>query len=258
MSDGSEQNKDTTQGENTQRQTTQASDGIPDGLPESFWDAENGQIKTDELVGSYKELNEFKSQYDERLSKRPESADKYELRVPESVEIPEGVEWQFDENSPLLEKARELVFNAGGDQSVFDGLVGQYITESIEKSTGQATQAEETYQAEMAALGENGKARIDAVNSYLTSALPKEKAEALQAGITSKAALEALEDLISKGKDAGLQSPGQGSQPTGMTQEQLDAMQNDPKYWRDKDPEIVRKVQEGYQKLYPGKQTRIT
>lgn len=269
MSDVSEQNSDTPQENNpapaenapqenaAQENAAQILNGIPDGLPEQYWDAESGQIKTDELVGSYKELNQFKTEYDERLSKRPESADKYELRVPEGVELPEGVEWQFDENSDLLKAARQFAYDAGYGQEKFDDLVGQYIQEKVGQKSEALTQAEETYQAEMSALGEQGEARIEAVNAYLTANLPEEKAKALQSGITSKAALEALEDLIGNAGGTKLQSGSQGTTATSITQDQLDEMIKDPRYWREKDPAFVRQVEDGYKKLYPGPQQRI-
>ena len=35
-----------------------------------------------------------------------------------------------------------------------------------------------------------------------------------------------------------------------LTDEDLRNMMKDPKYWRDNDPEIVRKVEQGFKKLY--------
>jgi hypothetical protein len=35
-----------------------------------------------------------------------------------------------------------------------------------------------------------------------------------------------------------------------LTLGELRNMQNDPRYWREKDPVFMKKVQEGYQRLY--------
>ena len=35
-----------------------------------------------------------------------------------------------------------------------------------------------------------------------------------------------------------------------LTDEQLRRMMRDPKYWRDSDPEYVRKIENGFKKLY--------
>ena len=38
--------------------------------------------------------------------------------------------------------------------------------------------------------------------------------------------------------------------PSALTDEGLRNMIKDPKYWKDNDPETVRKVEEGFKKLY--------
>lgn len=40
---------------------------------------------------------------------------------------------------------------------------------------------------------------------------------------------------------------------TVITPEELREMMKDPKYWRDQEPEYVRKVENGFKKLYGGK-----
>lgn len=38
----------------------------------------------------------------------------------------------------------------------------------------------------------------------------------------------------------------------GLTQQELDALVRDPRYWRDHEPELVKRVEEGFRRLYPG------
>lgn len=37
----------------------------------------------------------------------------------------------------------------------------------------------------------------------------------------------------------------------GYTERQLSEMMRDPRYWRDRDPEMIREVTEGFEELYP-------
>ncbi len=39
---------------------------------------------------------------------------------------------------------------------------------------------------------------------------------------------------------------------TAPTETELREMMRDPKYWRDQDPETVRKIEQGFKKLYGG------
>lgn len=41
-------------------------------------------------------------------------------------------------------------------------------------------------------------------------------------------------------------------QNTTQTENELREMMRDPKYWRDHDPETVRKIEQGFKKLYGG------
>lgn len=248
MSDPSVQNGDANTGN---QQPTAAA--MPDGLPESFWDADAGQVKINELIGSYSELSTFKTEADARFANRPESADKYEVRLPEGVTLPEGTEFKVDENSPLVKAARHLVFNSGGDQAAFDGIVKAYIEDALMDTANAAEIAKQ----EIAALGENGQARIDAVSTYAKANFPEDEANALLDSMTSAKAVSAIEKLISKAQGPGMQGQGSSAGQASITQTDLDEMQKDPRYWRDKDPEFLKKVQDGYKKLYPGNFQRV-
>jgi hypothetical protein len=39
----------------------------------------------------------------------------------------------------------------------------------------------------------------------------------------------------------------------GIDTNELTSLMRDPKYWRDKDPSVVAKVTEGFQRMYGGK-----
>ncbi len=261
MPDGSNPNPgEGDPGTNTPENTTANRPEMPDGLPESFWDAEAGQVKTDDLIKSYSELNTFKSEYDSRFANRPESPDAYEIRLPEDIELSDEQKAQFDlselKDNPLMKSVLKIVHDAGGDQSTLDALMGEVIKDEMAYQQAATAEVEKHAKEEKAKLGQNADARIEAINAFLTGNLSEEQVEALSAVGTSAAAIEALETLISKISDA---APKGGGEPGGViTQAQLTEMQNDPRYWRDKDPAFIKQVEAGYAKLFPGTQQRIT
>lgn len=257
MSGNSDQNSDgAQQNSGDQSQQKQSASAAPEGLPENFWDGEKGAVKTDDLIASYKDLSKFKTDTEAKFASRPESADKYEVRVPEGVELPEGVEWKFDEKSPLLAQAKELVFNAGGDQKMFDGLLAQYINENVARTSADLTKSEEVYQNEMKALGEKSKERTEAIGKFLDGNLPEDEAKALKNSLSSAKAVQALEKLIEKSNGEILKGSSQGAPSGSITQADIDSKMNDPRYWRDRDPAFMAEVASDFKKLYPGsKQT---
>ena len=53
--------------------------------------------------------------------------------------------------------------------------------------------------------------------------------------------------------EPGLGGRDGGERPGGaVTLDGLRRLQGDPRYWRDRDPALVRQVMEGYRRLYPG------
>lgn len=224
----------------------------PDGLSDAFWDNEKNEIKLNDLIADHGNLSKFKTESETRLANRPESPEKYEIRVPESVKLPEGTTFEFDKDSPLMKIARQVAFDSGRGQEGFDEMVSEYINHEITRAAQEETLLQETYQAELAKLGEKGKDRIEAVNSFMKSNLTDKQFEAIKSIATTAEGIRAVETLMSLSKDSTPKRDENGG-GEAVTQESLDAIMRDPKYWRDRDPDYMAKVQEGYKKLYPGK-----
>ncbi len=55
--------------------------------------------------------------------------------------------------------------------------------------------------------------------------------------------------MMGAGDEAGRTKGGDGGEP--LSEEQLKRLMNDPRYWRDHDPALTRKVQNGFKQLYP-------
>jgi hypothetical protein len=114
----------------------------------------------------------------------------------------------------------------------------------------------------------NGNQTVQTIAQGLGALTPNELAE-LDAIITPRAAVlmakafgpeigELLGPLTRNdapdGTAAGLdalEGPN-GDAPVSAAEEQLREMMRDPRYWRDRDPQLIDRVSCGFQRLYPG------
>lgn len=96
-----------------------------------------------------------------------------------------------------------------------------------------------------------GEERWDAIRQQLTAwgtaTLPKEAFEAL-AG--SADGVMTLYRLMTQAEPALGQRGGASMMP--VSEDDVRALMRDPRYWRDRDPTVVRRVRDGFQRLYPG------
>lgn len=140
----------------------------PDFLPETFWDSEKGAAKVDALAPVFAELNELKAGAAIEASRKatlPSDAAGYKIELPADFKAPEGVTFEFNADDPLLARARDIAHAKGIDQETFSQMLGLYAGAQIQdQSTISAAK-----NAEIAKLGVNGPARMDAVTNWLTA-----------------------------------------------------------------------------------------
>jgi hypothetical protein len=125
----------------------------------------------------------------------PESPDGYELKVPEGVELPDGVTFQFDENDPAAKIGRDVAHRMGLDQKGFEE---QLLKPFVEARMQEHSQEVERQAAELEKLGENVGERIDSVANWLDQNLNEDQAQALRGAANTAAGVQALETLIRK------------------------------------------------------------
>lgn len=181
----------------------------PEGLPDAFWDG--AAIKVGDLWNAYRELT---AANEARLADVPQAADGYELKVSDEVKVPEGFKVDIDAKDPFFVDITRELHAAGAPRATVQKLVDAYARQQI----ADQTQATEVYSAEMGKLGENAKARIEAVDNWLTANLTKEEAAALAASKFSAVHVRAFEKIIALRKAA---QPGPGG---GQTATSLDGL----------------------------------
>jgi hypothetical protein len=220
-------------------------DGKPDWLPDKFYDPDTGP-RVEVLAKSFTEVEgKLRANKEtlaaeinaERLASTPES---YEIKLPDDLEVPEGVDITLDPEDAIATWFMGFAKENGLSQEQFDAAVAGYIKEEIAKLPDMT--------AEIGKLGDYGKDRVVRVNTWLEKSLEGDQLEAMKPLLTSAASVEALESLM-KGHTP---SDFEGDAPAeGLTLSELQAMQNDPRYWRDHDKTLIAKVKAGYERLYP-------
>ena len=217
--------------------------GRPEFIPEKFWDPVAKAPKVEDLAKSYAGLEskfgKGKDAYEaERLGKRPEAADKYELAV-------EGFSPEFLAQHPLTPVVRELAYENGLDQEGFKGLTAKIV--------GALAAAAPKPEEELAKLGDNAAARIQALENAITTTIadPAER-EALALVATTAAGVKALERVmaLAKGQPVGELPKGDApSVSTRKSRQDIDKMMQDPRYWhpRQRDESFVKEVTDWFQ-----------
>ena len=104
--------------------------------------------------------------------------------------------------------------------------------------------------AEVQKLGDNANARIEAVALWAQKNVPGDfQNEIMRLGETAEG-VQLLEHFMSAISDESVGS--EGAAVTGLSQDDLNTMMRDPRYWdnRQRDPAFVKQVDEGFAKLY--------
>lgn len=135
----------------------------PEGLPDSFWDAEKNSIKTGDLIARFNELSTKDAADAVRKNSLPQSADAYKIELPKEFKMPAGVEFKFDEKAPELAQARALAHAKGWSQQDFSEALGIFAAAKISEQTT----IDSARTAEVAKLGATGPARVDAVTQWM-------------------------------------------------------------------------------------------
>ena len=244
--------------------TTAGEDGTvadrPGYVPEKFWNGETGEVRLEDAFKSYSEIEKKGRQRSDkmredimgeleldRVTSRPESADDYELTVPEHIseQFGEGESYEFDDNDPLLNFWKETSFELGFSQEEFNTGIEAYMNAQM----GTLPDLE----GELVKLGENGADRASHVAQWAEKTFSPETYQALQDFATTSESIVALEEIMGLANEPAFIPSSGGDPDTGMTLATLKGMQSDPRYHDPAkyDPEFVDKVNKGFERLFP-------
>lgn len=219
----------------------------PDFIPEKFWDAETKSPRVEDLAKSYANLESkigaqkdsyFKEFEEGRLSQRPESADAYQVNIDaKAVGLPEGTEAKIDTKDPLYQWWRETAYANGYTQEQFDAGINQYLKQEFASLPNMDKERE--------TLGEAAQDRISRVELWARKNAGDELFDRVKFKLGNADAVEFMEAIMKR--TAGIDMSGDGQQQqAGLSKDEIRAMQDDPRYWKDRDPAYVKKVEEAW------------
>lgn len=190
----------------------------PDYLPEELWDEKAG-FKAD----AYNDLVAFKANRDAELAQVPESAEKYEVRLPatfklpEDVKVPEG-EMVLNTDDPRIQLLREVAHSQNWSQAQFEDVLAMGVNMDI----GDNKRLQEAAAAEREKLGSRGADRVNAVTTFLDAKIGKEHAGALRGMMFTAKQVEAFEALqrLVRGDVRGNPNGGRDATPTELSDEE--------------------------------------
>lgn len=226
--------------------------GRPEDVPEKFWDAEAGQIRVEALVKSYRELERRLSQ---RIAPPGEDAPEEErIRYRRAIGVPDApdgyaIEAKHDlccADDGINQRLHQAGFSQPQAQLVYD-LAAERLLPLIAEA---ASQFEAERQVEKLREHFGGEDRFRRVAQQITAwgraNLPPPVMEALS---TTAEGVMALHRMM-EGREPGLAPRAEA--PAASDETELRAMMRDPRYWRTREPEFVRRVTDGFRRLVGG------
>lgn len=173
----------------------------PDWLPEAHWDTTANSIKP-EFGAHYGELATFHKTETEKAAalaaRKPEDI-KFEIVLPETVKVPDGMTLKIDEKDPRVPVLRDLAVKHGLSQDVVTSLIALDAQMQIEGHAAEQVRIA----AEDQKLGANARDRKAAAGNWLKGMkdrgeLTAEEYEASRAYATDAATVTFLEKLMAK------------------------------------------------------------
>jgi len=188
----------------------------PEYLPESLWDENTGFKAQD-----YNDLVAFKADRDAALAQVPDSADKYEARLPATFKLPEGVaegEYTLDTNDSRISLLREVAHSKQWSQADFE----QVLAMGIEMDIAQGKEMAEAAAGEREKLGSRAKERVTAVTTFLEAKIGKELAGTLRGMLFTAKQVEAFEAIqrLVRGDVPGNPGAGRDAKTTELSDEE--------------------------------------
>jgi hypothetical protein len=208
----------------------------PPQLPDKFWDERTGQVRLDQLIKSYLDLERRLGAGEAAVPPRV-VPDSYDIRVRDDL---------FLVDPDVNRRLRDAGFSSDQAQLVYD-LACDHLLPMINEL---AALFEAENQIERLQQHFGGKERwreiARQIDAWGRAHLPRRVFEALA---TTYEGIVTLHRMMSEGDEPGLLRDVSGVSAV-PTEAELKSMMRDPRYWRDQDPAYVARIREGFRRLY--------
>ncbi len=211
----------------------------PDGVPEKFWDAEKGVVNTDAAIKSYTEL-------EKEIGKLKTAPKEYTINVP--TELKDQV--NIAEDDPMLTEYKAFAKENGFTQDKFDANLKFWLQYNLKNMAVNRD-------AEVEKLGGMDKAvaRVQAVRTWGKAALSEDSYNFMSEMATSAEAINFFDEVRKMSSVQENPPNADGSGDSGdLTKEKLNAMMQDERYWKQKDPAYIAEVTKKFQQFYTPQQ----
>lgn len=221
----------------------------PEGVPDKFWDDAQKMIRTESLLSSYlalekklARLTSAPAQEEDRARMlralgRPDDPTEY------AVDVSHGL---FSVDPDLNLRLHEKGFTPDQVQTVYDVAAEKLVPLIIEMAS--LYQADREVERLVAEFG--GTEKWAEISRQLLAFGKQNLPEDVLKGLASSYdGVMALYRLMMQGGGQGM-AHAEGAAATGYDEKALQKLMRDPKYWRDKNPEMMAKVAEGFKQLY--------
>lgn len=219
----------------------------PDNVPEKFWDADKGAVKTEDVLKSYGELEKALT----KAKEKPKAPEKYEYKVPEEITKEFDIK-EIPADDPYLAGFQNYAKEEGLSQEQHDKFVNWYLKFDLES-------ARKNMIAEFGKLGSEKEAtqRIKTLHQWASQKLTAEEQQVMSAMTQTAEGVKLFEKItkmVSGQRQLADADPSQIEKR--LTQADIDDMMTDERYTNKRHPEFQSwnaKVTKAYERLYPDK-----
>ena len=205
-------------------------------IPEKFLD-KNGELKTEELLKSYLALEKKLSEPKESENEKPKSAADYKIICKNGL-----IESDPEINEVLFQHG----FSNDQVQVVYD-LASEKIIPIIQQMVADIAADKELQGLEQAFGGsEQFNTIARQISAWGEKHLDRSVFETLA---TSKDGIMTLYRMMCSEQEPPVLPRQDSAQPMD-TEETLKRLMQSPKYWKQQDPDLVRRVENGFKRLY--------
>jgi hypothetical protein len=209
----------------------------PDNIPEQFFDTKTGETDIEGLGKSYAEMGTkireksdttrkgiLKEMEADKAANRPETANHYEVRVPDDMveTLGDDLEFQFDDQDPMLTFWKDFSFENGFNQETFDAGMSAYIRAKFAELP--------SFENEISKLGDNGRDRAQHVNLWAQKTFSEETYKALENFAVTADGVMAIEEMMRNSGEPAFSPGGPAGVSGKITLNELREMQADPRY----------------------------
>jgi hypothetical protein len=172
-----------------------------------------------------------KAAMDLKATQVPADPSGYEPKLPESLKLPEGIEFALDASEPAFNDLRAVAKKIGLTQTEFSDILAIHV--SREAATEAKVQA--AAKAELAKLGSAATMRVTAIDTFIRGILGDDLGGAMKLGLFTEKQVRGWEQIMSKFASQGAASFSQahrepGSAPGKVSEEEYAGMSQAEKW----------------------------